>query len=179
MLNPDRKLDKHVESAVKRREPNTQELVRKYNKLCRDISAEIDAGRAPPGAIAPPEIDGAGLWALDVDDEIWQDVGLDDSEDADNPPGWLGDDDVRDGIKAMLQLDRCAEEEWRSGQERRSMQEWFAEEWRALTRAFDETGMFLFIYFIFHFNLRLQMMNLFAISFNFAVMRCAQCVAHG
>ena len=45
-----------------------------------------------------------GLFALDVDDIIWQDVGLND-ENWEDPPHWLCDADVRSGILAMLDLD--------------------------------------------------------------------------
>ena len=51
-----------------------------------------------------------GLFALDIDDAIWQDVGLA-GEDLMDPPLWMCDEDVRRGIKALLELDRCLEEE--------------------------------------------------------------------
>jgi hypothetical protein len=90
-------------------------------KLIRD-------GKAPPGAIAPQQILRDGLFKLDVDDGIWQDIGLD--EDTDRPiPRWLGDDRVKDGIKALLELDRCCEEETRLCKERCALQEWMMEEW--------------------------------------------------
>jgi hypothetical protein len=63
------------------------------------------------------------LFQLDVDDDIWQDVGLDD-ENSGPIPKWLGDDGVRQGIKFLLQLDRCEEEERRLIKERRAIQEW-------------------------------------------------------
>jgi hypothetical protein len=53
-----------------------------------------------------------GLFALDIDDAIWKDVGLAD-EDLVNPPLWMCDEDVRRGIKALLELDHCLEEEAR------------------------------------------------------------------
>jgi hypothetical protein len=51
-----------------------------------------------------------GLFALDIDDTIWQDVGLAD-EDLMDPPLWMCDEDVRRGIKVLLELDHCLEEE--------------------------------------------------------------------
>ena len=102
-------------------------------------------GRALKQAIAPCKINMDRLFSLDVDDDIWQDIGLDlDNLDASgNPPLWLCDQDARDGIKAMLELDRCKEEEDRLLHERRSLQQWFAEEWRIIEDALAASGMLL------------------------------------
>ena len=70
----------------------------------------IQSGHALQGAICPNKIEPKGLFALDVDDVIWQDVGLND-DDWENPPRWLCDAEVQSGILAMLDLDRCEEEE--------------------------------------------------------------------
>lgn len=57
-------------------------------------------------------------------------MGLEDDDYQDRPPArWLSDDKVRQGITAMLELDRCKEEEQRLGLERCSVQEWMMEEW--------------------------------------------------
>ncbi|KAG6814830.1 hypothetical protein H0H93_012082, partial [Arthromyces matolae] len=50
---------------------------------------------------------------------------------------WLGDENTRTGIKAMLELKRCEEEEHRLSLERCSLQEWFFEEWSCLVMAID------------------------------------------
>ncbi|KAJ6553775.1 hypothetical protein DFH09DRAFT_857240, partial [Mycena vulgaris] len=70
------KLLSHTPSAVKRREPQISHLKTDYNKLCDAIMTEICMGRAPRGSIASDYIDTKALYALDVDDAIWQDVGL-------------------------------------------------------------------------------------------------------
>jgi hypothetical protein len=69
---------------------------------------------------------------LDVDDDIWQDIGPDDAYDDTEPPLWLKDDGVRDGIKAMLELDRCDEEKPRLFHDCRALRYWLAEEWEAI-----------------------------------------------
>ena len=51
------------------------------------------------------------LFSLDVDDDIWQDIGLTETDESTDPPLWLCNEDVRTGIKVMLELDRCLEEE--------------------------------------------------------------------
>jgi len=82
------------------------------------------------------EIKQEGLFKLDVDDDIWQDIGL--TDDVDNLQGildWLGDERARDGIKALLERDWCIEEEWRLIQERLSMQQWMQEKWMVVEQA--------------------------------------------
>lgn len=74
-----------------------------------------------------------------MDDAIWQDIGLTDAV-VGAPPLWLADNDVRSGILAMLELDRCVEEEARLRHERRAMQEWFAEEWKILNLGIEVTS---------------------------------------
>ncbi|KAJ7687669.1 hypothetical protein B0H16DRAFT_1670060 [Mycena metata] len=131
LLN-DAKLHAHTEAAVKRREPNISRTCSEYNKLCTQLQKLINEGQAPRNAIAPLPIPAKGLWKLDVDDVIFQNVGLDEreaGEAADEPPLWLSDERVRTGIKAMLELDRCEEEDARLRRERRALQVWFAEEW--------------------------------------------------
>lgn len=139
MFPLEQKIHSHTESSVKRRDPNIQQLARNYNKLCDDMVRLIQERKAPRGAIAPPKIASKGLFALDVDDEIWQDIGLDDEPDA-NPPLWLCDKEVREGIKALLEHDRCVEEETRLHSECRAMQEWFSEEWAVVIDAYKNTG---------------------------------------
>jgi len=74
------------------------------------------------------------LFKLDVDDDIWQDVGLGDSIGG-LPPAWLADEKVHLGIESLLELRRCEEEEICLLQERKVLVEWFAEEWSWLQKA--------------------------------------------
>jgi hypothetical protein len=101
-----------------------------------------EKGKAPLGAVAPHVIEKDNVFKLDVDDDIWQDIGLEDF-DVDNPnsiPLWLGDDDVRKGIKNLLELDRCEEEERRLCKEKRALHEWMIEEWTCVTEAMKISG---------------------------------------
>ncbi|KAH9828839.1 uncharacterized protein C8Q71DRAFT_859379 [Rhodofomes roseus] len=144
------KLSTHVESAVKRREPGILNLAKSYNALCKEMSTLIAKRRAPRSAIAPEPIKSDGLFKLDVDDDIWQDVGLEDddfvangtdeSPDPSAVPRWLGDESVRTGIKAQLVLDRCIEEQDRLSQERCTMQMWMQDEWRSVEHAIANAG---------------------------------------
>lgn len=97
--------------------------------------------RAPRGALIPPEINKEGLFDLDVDDDIWQDIGLDEATDENNTiPGWLGNENIRQAIKSLLELDRCEEEEIRLSKERCAMQEWMIEEWLCVKKAIEQCG---------------------------------------
>ncbi|RDB25584.1 hypothetical protein Hypma_006945 [Hypsizygus marmoreus] len=136
----DQKINAHTESSVNRREPTIQRLAQDYNKLCNTMAKQIKDKKAPRGARPPQKIELKGLFALDVDDEIWQDVGLDDENPDLEPPPWLSSEHVREGIKALLECDRCLEEENRLRHECRAMREWFAEEWLTLNIAYDNTN---------------------------------------
>lgn len=120
---------------MKRREPSIQNLVKRYNEACAQMRILLQRGQAPVGATVPLDINGKTVFLLDVDDNIWQDIGLDDSTDGLAIPLWLGNEDVRCGIRAQLELDRCNEEEARLKRERCAMQEWFLEEWNATIAA--------------------------------------------
>ena len=55
-------------------------------------------------------------------------------------PLWLGDEDVRAGIRFLHLLQRCEEEELRLRDERCGLQEWVYDEWKALSAARQNAG---------------------------------------
>jgi hypothetical protein len=132
-LNVELNLCNHTETSIKWREPTILKIVSTYNTLCGQLYTLIRQCKAPPGAIAPLHISREGIFQLDVDDEIWQDIGLED-EVAD-PPCWLADDNVRQGIRLLLDHDRCVEDENRLSRECCVMQEWMITEWTTLESA--------------------------------------------
>ncbi|THU92423.1 hypothetical protein K435DRAFT_672151, partial [Dendrothele bispora CBS 962.96] len=139
----EKQLNEHTEDSVRRRDPGIQQLALKYNKLVREMKDLIVLKRAPKNAIAPAPIDVSELFKLDIADELWQDIGLNyDEIDVEQkpPPPWLADESVRQGIRAMLELDRCEEEEERLAVERRAMQSWLKEEWDVAKCAINDTG---------------------------------------
>lgn len=79
--NPEQNLHRHTESSIKCREPSIVKLATSYNQLCNQLMALIDKGEAPIAAVLPQPIQCDGLFKLDVDDNIWQDVSLDDDQD--------------------------------------------------------------------------------------------------
>jgi hypothetical protein len=134
----DKKLDTQMEGAVKRREPGITQLARSYNDLCQQLRTLSNQGKAPRNTVLPQPVKIKGLFDLDVDDEIWQEIGLDE-EDV-SVPAWLGDQNVRNGIKLCLEFDRCVEEKQRLRRERTTMQEWMREEWACLAAAETNHG---------------------------------------
>lgn len=123
-----------IDSNLKRREPALIKTAQEYNSLCEKIATQIRKHQAPVNAIAPLKINIKELWKLDIDDDIWQDVGLD--ENGEGPvPRWAGHEGTRVSIKALLEVDRCKEEEARLRRERCILQEFAVSEWGAIMAA--------------------------------------------
>lgn len=102
--------------------------------------------KAPRNAVAPLKIEMESLFTLDIDDEIWLDVGIgydDEGDDNTTPPLWLSNEQIRAGIRAMTDRDRCIEEHARLLKERSALQYWFCEEWNIVNAAIKD-GMLLF-----------------------------------
>ncbi|KAI5989530.1 hypothetical protein EDD15DRAFT_2171326, partial [Pisolithus albus] len=131
-------LQSHVESSIKRREPAISHLITTYNTLCDELLGMIRLQKAPPGAIPPLPIPTKGIFQLDVDSDIWQDSGS--GEGSSEPPKWLVDAGVRKGIRLMLEVDRCNEEERRLSRERSVLQEWFSMEWQNLQKTLENAA---------------------------------------
>ncbi|KIJ11573.1 hypothetical protein PAXINDRAFT_31481, partial [Paxillus involutus ATCC 200175] len=109
LYDVENKIQDHVQAAIKRREPTILKLVSNYNTLCKQLQTLIKVGTAPLGVVSPPCISREGIFQLDVDDDIWQDIGLDDA--TTDPPLWLADESVCMGIRHLLEYDQCVEEE--------------------------------------------------------------------
>ncbi|KAI6118132.1 hypothetical protein F5141DRAFT_1187169 [Pisolithus sp. B1] len=104
------------------KEPAISKLVTTYNTLCDELLGMI------PHAIPPCPIPSKGIFQLDVDSDIWQDVGL--GEGHPDTPCWLADEAV----------DHCNEEERRLSGEQSILQEWFALEWCLVQVALGKAG---------------------------------------
>jgi hypothetical protein len=131
-------LKTHVEGQFSRSEPNLLNLVKRYNTFCVEIEELIRRRHAPVHAIAPKQLDQEGLFALDVDDVIWDDRGLDDH--TQDVPLWLGDETVKDGIRAFLMVDRCKEEQQYLQREVEALAAWFMEEWNLIEVSLNYTS---------------------------------------
>ncbi|KAG1803292.1 uncharacterized protein BJ212DRAFT_1449924 [Suillus subaureus] len=115
------KLHANTQHSIKRHKPGILKLVSTYN------------GLAPPFAIPPHSILHDGIFQLDVDDNIWQDIGLDNA--TVNPPVWLSDEAIRNGIQLQLEVDHCFKEEAQLMRKWSVMQEWMLMEWEGIQDA--------------------------------------------
>lgn len=72
----------------------------------------------------PASLSNAKLWDLDVDDDMWVDIAQDACFHSKDLPKWLFDKPTRQGIQAMLEVQRCDEELERLDHERSVMHSW-------------------------------------------------------
>ncbi|KAF9506804.1 hypothetical protein BS47DRAFT_1304764 [Hydnum rufescens UP504] len=84
----------HTSKALKWRYRSVKSLVVDYNKRHQSMIKLRGRQGIPRNAVIPPPIDIKGLFNLDVDNDIWQDVGLADDEFEGKVLPWLGDEDV-------------------------------------------------------------------------------------
>ncbi|KAG1880686.1 hypothetical protein C8R48DRAFT_744865 [Suillus tomentosus] len=128
VFSAEHKLHANTQHSIKHREPGILKLLRSL----------IHQQRAPPSAIPPHPIAHEGIFLLNVDNKIWQDVGLDDN--CMHPLAWLSDEATRSGICLQLEVDWCIEEETCLMQERSVMQEWMFAEWEAIQTALRDAS---------------------------------------
>jgi hypothetical protein len=113
------------------------------------MAAAIRERKAPSKAVVPRPIPMDKLFDLDVDDTIWDDVGLRDSDDTAEVPLWLSDDQIRTGIRGILLRDHCDEELKRLRYELSVLGVWFQDEWDTLVLAMSTTtGVYSFWYLV-------------------------------
>lgn len=118
---------------VHRRKSNISASVRKYNALVDQMHLLARQGKKPSArSQLPRKLDFKQLFKLDVDDDIWQeDPGLG-PQGEDDLPRWMTDEDVKRGIAALLEKERCVEELERVKAEVSAMVMWWQEEERVL-----------------------------------------------
>lgn len=133
------KLYREMETHVKKRESSLKSDVNKYNSHCKRLADLINKGKAPAGAVAPIQLQFEDVVIMDVDSDVWLDLGLSD-EDGTDLARWMRDANVRKGIKWLQQRDRCEEETRRLMAERRALHKWFTEEWQKHKNALDRAS---------------------------------------
>lgn len=128
----------HVQDALSRRAPNIKNICKKYDALQRKCE-KIPRDRRPPGAIVPPKLDIDEASKLDIDSDIWFDIGLHNKDEfKDGVPDWLADEKTQLGIRAMHQVLNCEAELDRCHQERTTLQTWYIDEHAATVLAGQE-----------------------------------------
>jgi hypothetical protein len=118
----EQKLLTHVETQLQRQHLNIMNLVKHYNTEAVEVNNCIDCKLAPPSACKLPLVDQVTIFALDVDDPIWDDLYFDDS-------GlevllWMGDNNMQNRIWSHLEVSCCEEEVDRLVVEYCNLQEW-------------------------------------------------------
>ena len=112
-----------LKQSFNRRRGGHERLVKSYEKLRQEMQDLITHGDAPAGAVVPAQLAHERLWDLDVDDDLWMDLARD-GQYQDDAPRWLYDQPTKQGICAMLDLQRSVEEVERLSHERGVMLTW-------------------------------------------------------
>ncbi|KII84489.1 hypothetical protein PLICRDRAFT_117716 [Plicaturopsis crispa FD-325 SS-3] len=123
------KLHQHTRKAIAKRQPALMTAIRKFNMYCERLEELHQA----EWSIPLPQPLPTKLADLRDGSNLMEDVWISPSEGL--TPRWLEDADVRDGIRAMLKLDRCLEERRRLGFEADNLCRWFGRELAAVELA--------------------------------------------
>ncbi|CAK5268151.1 unnamed protein product [Mycena citricolor] len=118
-------------------QPKYKRSVQTLQQLVRTTAG---AHQSPP---CPTERGGTwtkDIWGLDVDADVWLDIGLTDINKEVDPLLWMSSDSVRKGIQALLKRDQCDKEEPCLYHECRALCWWMAEEWDVVGRALQLAG---------------------------------------
>ncbi|KNZ79946.1 hypothetical protein J132_08423 [Termitomyces sp. J132] len=126
------KLHQVTRAGIKKRAPALMAGLKKYNDLC----AQLASLYKPEWTIPLPEPLPTDLAMLRDASNLLTDVWI--SRPADMVPRWLEDKGVRDGIRAMLKIDRCHEERRRLSIEADNLSRWFYREVCAIELALNK-----------------------------------------
>jgi hypothetical protein len=78
--------------------------------MCQDLLSH-PSKRYHPSATIPPLLDIPELFNPDANHSMWMDTSLNDNDEECQPPGYLADPKMQDGILGWLALQRCEEEQ--------------------------------------------------------------------
>jgi hypothetical protein len=133
----DQKTKAHVEKAVKSRSGGIEATVKKYNARLKELAGLRGKGGIRKDAYIPPVLSMEGLYRLDVDQDIWEDVqgNIADFPDGVVPP-WLADSSVKEGIRLAQEIGSCHQELERCKAEHGNLRTWFCEEYSAVMDVF-------------------------------------------
>jgi hypothetical protein len=123
------KLHQQTRKAISKRQPALLAALRKFNGYCERLEELYE----PDCSIPLPTPLPTKLNELRNDQTLMEDIWITPS--VGDVPRWLDDQDVRDGIRAMLKHDRCIEEQRRLGLEADNLCRWFGDELAAIELA--------------------------------------------
>ncbi|KAK6996412.1 hypothetical protein R3P38DRAFT_2799725 [Favolaschia claudopus] len=125
------KLHQSTRKAITKRQPALLKAITKFNAGC----ATLERLSPPRSSIPVPSPLSTQLNVLRNGPSLHEDVWITPS---DGPiPRWLNDEDVKDGIRSLHVLDRCAEEIIRLNLERDNLRRWLAEEKEIVQRSIE------------------------------------------
>ena len=125
-------MHQHVRSAMAKKAASLTTAIKRYNKECQALSAiakpewNIPLPKPLPTSMAELK------KCTTLMENVWVEPVVDDSK------RWVHDQDVRDGIRAMLRLKRCNEESRRLSWEADNMLRWYTRELQAIIAAIQE-----------------------------------------
>ncbi|EMD40519.1 hypothetical protein CERSUDRAFT_44780, partial [Gelatoporia subvermispora B] len=120
------KMHQITRKAISKRQPGILNSIRKFNKYCVALKDAVKTYHVPQTFPVPHQLS-TNLGELRDDPNLYEDVWIS-SPPIQTTPKWLEDASVRCGIRAMLKLDRCDEEEQRLKFECENLQRWFGRE---------------------------------------------------
>ncbi|KAK1218014.1 hypothetical protein PQX77_019312 [Marasmius sp. AFHP31] len=121
------RLHQITRNSITRRAAAFENLIRKYNQHITYLEEHHQPRyKVPVPSRLPTQL--ASLRDMETS-HLWEDVWISKTE---TPPKWLVDEDIWKGIKAFLNLDRCAEERARLEGEALNLLSWFGRELQAL-----------------------------------------------
>lgn len=126
---PGTKLHQQTRKAISKRAPALLTAIKKFNAYCAKLEDIYDPSWNIPLPLPLP----TKLADLRDQSSLMEDVWITPSES--KPQPWLDDPDVRSGIRAMIKLDRCTEEQRRLGEESDNLCSWFRRELGAVELA--------------------------------------------
>ncbi|KAK6992439.1 hypothetical protein R3P38DRAFT_3330946 [Favolaschia claudopus] len=136
------RLHQITRKAISKRQPALLKAINKFNTAC----ATLESLRPPQCSVPIPTPLSTQLNGLRNDPSLHEDVWITPSE---GPiPRWLNDTDVRDGIRSLHLLDRCAEETVRLNLERDNLKHWLREEKDIVARAKEALGASPLVFFL-------------------------------
>ncbi|EMD39021.1 hypothetical protein CERSUDRAFT_47795 [Gelatoporia subvermispora B] len=120
------KLHQHTRKAISKRQPSILTAIRKFNNYCTMLAAEAKKHSIPSTFPIPSPLS-TDLAKLRDDPNLYDDVWISPLPHQ-GRPRWLEEQSVREGIQALLKVDRCNEEEARLHREAHNMCAWFGRE---------------------------------------------------
>ncbi|KAG9316189.1 hypothetical protein JVU11DRAFT_2213 [Chiua virens] len=120
------KLHQQTRQAIAKRQPALLSAIRKFNSYCEQLEKLYDRR----WAILLPQSLPTKLTELREDQSLLEDVWITPS--TGQVPLWLEDSDIRLGIRGLLKMDRCLEEQRWLGSEADNLCRWYGDELAAV-----------------------------------------------